>query len=171
MIDPGYVRTMARYNAWQNAQLSDALDGAGLEVLRADHGAFFGSILGTLNHVLWADRTWMHRLAPDLLPAPGGSIAESVDLCPTFGVWTAERFVLDGRIRAWADRLHALDLTGEMTIASRLQGGEVTRPRALCVMHMFNHQTHHRGQVHAMMTRSGLAAPISDLFVMPKETD
>ena len=171
MIDPGYVRTMARYNAWQNAQLSEALDGVSLEVLRADHAAFFGSILGTLNHLLWADRVWMHRLAPDLVSAPDGSIAQSVDLCPTVGVWTAERFATDGRIWHWAEALPALDLTGEMTIASRLAGGEATRPRAACVIHMFNHQTHHRGQVHAMMTRSGLAAPVSDLFVMPKEND
>src|SRR6056297_3684370 len=124
MIDPGYVRTMARYNAWQNAQLSEALDGVSLEVLRADHAAFFGSILGKLNHLLWADRVWMHRLAPDLVSAPDGSIAQSVDLCPTVGVWTAERFATDGRIRHWAEALHALDLTGEITIASRLAGGD-----------------------------------------------
>ncbi len=169
MIDPDYARRMARYNAWQNRQMAEALDGVALEVLREDHGAFFGSILGTLSHVLWADRVWMHRFAPDRVAAPGRSIAESPDLCPTFGVWDADRFALDGQIGLWAERLHAVDLTGDLTWYSGALGREVCKPVALCVVHMFNHQTHHRGQVHAMMTRAGLAAPVTDLFAMPEE--
>ena len=168
MIDPGYVRMMARYNAWQNRQLSEALDGVPLEVLRADHGAFFGSILGTLGHILWADRMWMSRFAPDLQAAPEGGIAASPGSCPTFGAWDAERFAMDGVIARWARGLHALDLTGKLTWFSAASGAEVTRPLATCVIHMFNHQTHHRGQVHAMLTKSKIAAPVSDLFLMPE---
>jgi uncharacterized damage-inducible protein DinB len=160
---------MARYNAWQNRQLTEALDGVSLEVLRADQGAVFGSILGTLNHVLWGDRVWMHRFAPDRVEAPGCGLQASPDLCATFGVWSADRFAMDGRIRLWADRLHAVDLTGDMTWVSGALGREVSKPLALCVVHMFNHQTHHRGQTHAMLTAAGAEGPVSDLFAMPQE--
>jgi len=169
MIEPGYVRVMARYNAWQNRQLSDALDGVRLDVLRADHGAFFGSILGTLNHILWADRMWMSRLAPDLQTKPAGGIEASSDFCPTYGVWDAERFATDGLIAGWAKGLHAVDLIGELRFHSASLGREATSPLARCVAHMFNHQTHHRGQVHAMLTKSRIEAPVSDLFLLPED--
>ncbi|WP_294623706.1 DinB family protein [uncultured Roseovarius sp.] len=169
VIEPGYVRMMARYNAWQNRQLSESLDGVPLDVLRADHGAFFGSVLGTLNHILWADRLWMSRFAPDLQAAPEGGIEASTELCPTFGVWDAERFACDGLITRWAKRLHAVDLTGELRFHSASLGREATSPVARCVTHFFNHQTHHRGQVHAMLTKSKIEAPVSDLFLMPED--
>jgi uncharacterized damage-inducible protein DinB len=169
VIEPGYVRMMARYNAWQNRQLSVALDGVPLDVLRAGHGAFFGSILGTLNHILWADRMWMSRFAPDLQAKPGGGIAESTELCATFGVWDAERFATDGLIRCWAKGLHAVDLIGELRFHSASLGREATSPVARCIVHMFNHQTHHRGQVHAMLTKSNIEAPVSDLVFMPED--
>ena len=167
MISPDYCRLMARYNAWQNRQLERLLRAVPLADLKADHGAFFGSILGTLNHVLWADRIWMSRFDAGFA-RPEGGIAESVDLCPTLGVWDAERFALDGRITAWAEDLSSLRLTGDLSWHSAASGRDVIRPLALCVVHMFNHQTHHRGQVHAMMTRLGLEAPVTDLFFMPE---
>ncbi len=67
MIDRDYCIAMAHYNAWQNTQLTDSLDGVGDAVLRQDRGAFFGSILGTLNHVLWGDTLWMSRFDGGLL--------------------------------------------------------------------------------------------------------
>jgi uncharacterized damage-inducible protein DinB len=169
MIEPGYVRVMARYNAWQNRQLSDALDGVPRAVLRADHGAFFGSILGTLNHVLWADRMWMSRFAPDLQAKPEGGIEASTDLCPAFGVWDAERFATDGVIEGWTKAVQAVDLARDLTWYSGASGAEVTRPLSNCAVHMFNHQTHHRGQVHAMLTKSRIEAPVSDLFLLPED--
>ena len=166
MIDPDYCRVMARYNAWQNRQLTEALKNVPLAGLKADCGAFFGSILGTLNHVLWADALWMSRFDP-AFDKPAGGIKDSVDLCPTLGMWDAERFALDGRISAWADGLSAIRLAGDLTWYSGAKGREQSKPLALCVVHMFNHQTHHRGQVHAMMTQAGLSAPVSDLAFMP----
>jgi uncharacterized damage-inducible protein DinB len=167
MISVDYVRTFARYNRWQNAavialaaQLSEA-------DLRADRGAFFGSILGTLNHLLWGDRMWMSRL--DGWTVPPGGIRDSVALCPTLAAWTADRQRADGRLVAWADRLRPAQLRGELRWHSGALGREVERPVALCVAHMFNHQTHHRGQVHAMLTAAGLSPPDTDLFVMPEE--
>ena len=165
LLTADHVRMMARYNAWQNAQITAALDGVGLDVLTEDHGAHFGTILGTLNHVLWADRLWLHRLGAEPA-APEGGIADSPVLTPTGAVWGAARFAADGRITLWAEALRSIHLTGDLTWVSGALGRRVTRGRAVCVAHMFNHQTHHRGQVHAMLTRAGLAAPVSDLVFM-----
>ena len=168
MITPEYCRRMARYNAWQNRQLTEALDGQSLEVLTEDRGAFFGSILGTLNHLLWGDLMWMARFDPSV-EAPGVGVKKSVEMHPTLGAWSAERYHVDGKIGHWANSLRAMDLTGELRWYSGTLGRDMVTPRALCVTHMFNHQTHHRGQVHAMMTAAGLEAPVSDLFLMPGE--
>ncbi len=169
MIEPGYVRTMARYNAWQNRQLTEALDGVADDVLREERGAFFGSIMATLNHLLWGDQMWMSRF-DKRIERPGGGVSESVALTPTFAVWSAERFRMDGAIRMWADTLRAVDLKGQLSFFSGVLQRDVQKPMELCVMHFLNHQTHHRGQVHAMMTAAGLRAPVSDLFLMPEDT-
>ena len=81
MLTADYVRLMARYNAWQNAQITRVLDGVSLKLLTEDHGAFFGSILGTLNHILWADRMWLHRFGVEE-NRPEGGIKESPTLTP-----------------------------------------------------------------------------------------
>ena len=73
MIEAGYVRTMARYNAWQNRQLTDVLKTVDDAVLRQDRGAFFGSIMNTLNHLLWADTIWMSRFDARIPPPPEGT--------------------------------------------------------------------------------------------------
>ncbi len=167
MITPEYCRTMARYNAWQNSQLNEALEGASLEALRAERGAFFGSILGTLSHLLWGDQIWMSRFDPSVT-APDVGIPESADMCPTLAAWNAERQHLDGKISHWAESVRAVDLTGELTWQSMALGREVCKTIALCVTHMFNHQTHHRGQLHQMLTSAGFEAPVSDLFYLPE---
>ena len=167
MIDRDYCVMMARYNAWQNRQLTDLLEALAATDLTRDRGAFFGSILGTINHLLWGDQIWMSRF--DGGAAPTAGIPESAGMLPTLGTWDAERFRMDGRIRRWAQALNNVDLQGDLTWYSGAMGREVTRPLALCVVHMFNHQTHHRGQVHAMLTAAGSSAPVSDLFFMPED--
>ncbi|MCW9044437.1 MAG: DinB family protein [Pseudopelagicola sp.] len=168
MIDRAYCQMMARYNAWQNTQITTAAETLDDAALREDRGAFFGSILGTLNHLLWGDLLWMARF--DGGAKPDGEIGESVNLCPTLATWSAERFRTDGRIRLWADKVRALDLTGDLRWYSGAQGREVSKPMAQCVVHFFNHQTHHRGQVHAMLTAAGCdRVGDSDLVFMPDE--
>ena len=165
MIDRAYCETMARYNVWQNNQLEACLQVLPLEELTRERGAFFGSILATLNHLLWGDLIWMSRF--DGGARPEGGIGDSTDLCPTLGAWSAERFRTDGRITLWAEAVSCVDLQGDLTWFSGAAGREVSRPMALCVTHMFNHQTHHRGQIHAMITAAGGTAPVTDLFLMP----
>ncbi|MEM9552168.1 MAG: DinB family protein [Pseudomonadota bacterium] len=167
MIDRGYCVTMARYNAWQNAQIDEALVDWSPEDLTRNRGAFFGSMLGTLNHLLWGDVIWMSRF--DGGPAPDGGIPDSPDRHTTLAGWRDERYATDARIRTWANALDDTALQSDLTWFSGALNKEVRRPRALCITHMFNHQTHHRGQVHAMLTAAGSAAPVSDLFVMPEE--
>ena len=166
MITADYCRTMARYNAWQNNGLRSIVDQMDPEELTKDRGAFFGSIFGTLNHLLWGDQLWMSRF--DGGDHPAGGIAESVDLTPTPSAWFAERFRTDGRITEWARRLNEIDLVGDLTWISGAMNATVTKPVAFCVTHFFNHQTHHRGQVHAMLTAAGRRPLDTDLFFMPE---
>ena len=167
MIEAGYVRTMARYNAWQNRQLTEGLSNMSDADLRKDRGAFFGSIMATLNHILWADTMWMNRFSPSV-PAPAEGTVHT-DYMPTFPVWSAERFRLDGAIRMWSDTLRTLDLTGDLRWYSGVLNQEMTTPVADCIVGVFNHQTHHRGQIHAMMTAAGRTAPVTDLIFMPED--
>lgn len=166
-ITPEYCQMMARYNRWQNTGLRKITEEMDAEALDRDHGAFFGSIRRTLNHLLWADRLWMHRLAG--WPVPGGGLGESVTLTSRIEDWATERFRTDGRIVLWADGLKAVDLTGEVTFTSRSLGGTVSRPIQPLVMHLFNHQAHHRGQVHAMLTAQGIVPPPTDLLYLPDD--
>ena len=100
MISAAYCRMMARYNAWQNGQVKAAAERLTEADLHADRGAFFGSIMGTLNHLLWGDLLWMSRF--DGGAAPTESLEASAGFCPTLAAWGAERFRADGRIRQWA---------------------------------------------------------------------
>ena len=113
MITPEFCRKMAAYNAWQNNGLISIVHAMDEEDLRADRGAFFGSIWGTLNHLLWGDALWISRF-------DGGkfyevTIPDSTNLVPTPAVWAAERFRIDGRITLRAEKVRATDLVGHLS--------------------------------------------------------
>jgi uncharacterized damage-inducible protein DinB len=167
MISPEWCRTMARYNAWQNRSLYEAAQELPDADRRADRGAFFGSIHGTLAHLLWGDTVWMARFAG--WPAPGVSIPESAHWIAEWDDLRTRRQAADAGLIAWADTLTDADMAGELVWQSAVLKGEVRRPRALLVAHMFNHQTHHRGQVHAMLTAAGARPADTDLFMMPQD--
>ena len=164
MITPDWVRMMARYNAWQNSGLLrdvQALDEA--EATR-DRGAFFGSILGTCNHLLWGDEIWLHRFAGT--PAPKGGLRETPMLTPDVPSWAARRGATDAAITDWAEALTECD--GDLTWYSGAMGREIRKPMGLVLTHFFNHQTHHRGQIHAMLTAAGTRPQDTDLPFMPE---
>lgn len=167
MITPEYCQTMARYNAWQNTGLREMIPAMSKEDLYQDRGAFFGSIMGTLNHLLWADHLWISRF--DGGAGPDLSIAESTDYTPTPAVWAADRFRMDARITLWAESVSAIDLVGDLKWYSGAMKRDFEKPVALCVMQLFNHQTHHRGQVHAMLTAAGRKPNDTDLPFMPED--
>lgn len=166
MITPDYCRSMARYNAWQNDGLRALIPTLDRAALYADRGAFFGSIMGTLNHLLWGDTLWISRF--DGGAGPAVDPKDHLEMTPTPAVWAAERFALDARITLWAGSVSALDLVGDLSWYSGFAKREITKPRALCVMQLFNHQTHHRGQVHAMLTAIGEKPADTDLPLMPE---
>lgn len=167
MITPAYVQTMAVYNRWQNRNLFGAADRLSDEERKALRGAFFGSIHATLNHLLWGDQIWMSRFAGT--PGPEAkSIALSVGQHEDWVELGRARAAFDETIIGWADRLDADWLSADLTYFSGAAGREITKPRALLVVHLFYHQTHHRGQVHCMLTQCGAKPGDTDLPFMPR---
>lgn len=167
MITPAYLQRMARYNRWQNGSIFAAADGLDEEARRALRGAFFGSIHRTLSHLLWGDTIWMARL--DGGEPPDAEISGSADWISDWDDLKARRTDMDARIVDWADGVHPADIEGELTWFSGATGREMTRPRAVCVIQLFNHQTHHRGQVHAMLTAAGATPGPTDVPTMPED--
>ena len=165
MIGPAYVQIMGRYNDWQNQQMLAVCDELGAEARAQNRGAFFGSIGGTLSHLLWGDTIWMSRFdgwAPPDVGIPGSAdwVLDWQDFCD-------RRRSADAAILDWAAGLTEADLTGRLAWFSGALNQQVERPLGICVMHMFNHQTHHRGQIHAMLTAAGGRPADTDLFMMP----
>jgi uncharacterized damage-inducible protein DinB len=164
-VTPGYARTMAAYNAEMNRRFYAAAAGLGDAERRAGRGAFWSSIHGTLSHLLWADRIWMARFGVGA--PPGVPLAESPEFGGAFEAMRARRVDEDAGIAAWAAALAPADLEGDLSWWSGAVGRDLVKPKALCVMQLFNHQTHHRGQVHAMLTAAGAATGDTDLpFVL-----
>jgi uncharacterized damage-inducible protein DinB len=166
MISLEFVRTMARYNEWQNSHLYAAADQLNDEARKRDRGAFFGSIHATLNHLLWGDEIWMSRFAGT--PRPEGGIKESVARHAEWEALRRERITFDQKIKDWAGHLDAGWLEGDLVYFSGAAGREIKRPKWFLVTHFFNHQTHHRGQVHCMLTQTGAKLGDTDLPFMPK---
>ncbi|MEL7032465.1 MAG: DinB family protein [Pseudomonadota bacterium] len=166
MITPGYVQRMARYNRWQNENLFGAADTLSEADRRLNRGSFFQSIHATLSHILWADELWMSRLAD--WEAPLGTSRER----PLYDDWSAfkaRRSSADHRFIAWGDGLNQNDVIGDLEWYSGTLKRGMTSPRAVCIMQVFNHQTHHRGQVHAMLTAAGAMPDDTDIPFMPDD--
>ena len=165
MIDRAYVQRMARYNRWQNENVYGVADRLSEEERRRERGAFFGSIHKTLSHLLWGDRIWMSRFSD--VPRPPGGIPESVSLYYDWDELKSERAGFDRTIMDWADGIDPSWLAVDHVYYSGAAKREVTKPRWVLVTHMFNHQTHHRGQVHSMLTQAGGRPSDTDLPFMP----
>jgi len=169
MIDTAYVRRMARYNRWQNRNLYGVADALSDDERRRERGAFFGSIHKTLSHLLWADRAWLSRFGA--VAPPQGGIPQSVELYSEWEPLKRERAAFDETIIGWAETVDDPWLAGQLTWFSRSAQQEFTNPRWQLVMHLFNHQTHHRGQVHCMLTQAGGKPGDTDMFLMPDDDD
>jgi uncharacterized damage-inducible protein DinB len=161
MIGTGYVQRMARYNAWQNENLYSCAERLSDEARRQERGAFFGSIHGTLNHLLWADEIWMSRFCGT--PRQRAGIPESTRLRAGWEELKRDRVDFDERIIAWADGLAETDIAGDLTYYSGAAKRDIVAPKWQLITHVFNHQTHHRGQVHCMLTQAGLRPGATDL--------
>ena len=164
MIDAAYILCMARYNRWQNESLYRVADGLTDDARRLMRGAFFGSIHRTLNHILWGDMIWMSRFAKTDKPQAG--MSGSAELHAEWRDLVAARKAFDDTIENWAEKLDPSWPEGNLTWFSVITQTERSMPRWVLVTNMFNHQTHHRGQVHAMLTQAGGKPDDTDLMLM-----
>jgi len=166
-MTPELCRAFARYNRWMNAKVYDGAAQLSDEQRKQDRGAFFGSIHRTMNHILVGDRVWIARLAGRV--APAGFMAEGIssldqELAADFDELRRERDRTDGEIDAWAGKVTAEDLAGTMRFVRRGQAMEI--PRWWAVTQLFNHQTHHRGQLTTLLFQAGRDPGSTDIFAM-----
>jgi len=158
---------MASYNAWANARLFRMAGALPDELYRRDVGAYFKSLHGTLNHLLTADRIWMCRLTgagdhPDKLNAI---------LFDDLSSLHAARLGEDRRIFDFVQGL-AEPAFEEMWDYRTLNGTPQRHSRREILAHLFNHETHHRGQAHAILTVLGVTEPDPlDLLIMLREQE
>ncbi len=159
-------RQLAAYNAWANARLYDGAAAIGADLLARPMGAFFGSLTGTLNHLVVTDRIWLSRLLATGEPQPPLDTVLETDLSALRALRMAE----DARLEAFVAGLDAAGLDVPVTYANS-SGRTFTQDRASVLDHLFNHQTHHRGQAHTLLTQLGgrEAAPSLDLIVFQRE--
>jgi uncharacterized damage-inducible protein DinB len=164
MITASHGQLMAQYNDWMNARMYALCASLPDAELHKDRGAFFKSIYATLNHIVYGDLAFMSRFTghPSIVPEPGA------DLFGTFGRLRAERAALDQRILVWSESLSPAWLAESLTYASKIDGRTRTVPKWVLVTHMFNHQTHHRGQVTTLLAQMDLDIGTTDIPFMPQ---
>jgi uncharacterized damage-inducible protein DinB len=152
----------ASYNRWANERLYEAAAKLSDADYRADRGAFFKSMHGTLNHLLVGDRVWMRRFTG------GGQVPATLDaiLFEEFSELRAARRAEDERILRYANALTDADLARWIRYRTITNPVDMEQQLAPALDHFFNHQTHHRGQVHAMLTRLGTKPEDTDLMLM-----
>ena len=166
MIEAAFARTMARYDRWQNQSIIAAAETLTDEGRWRDRGAFFGSIAATLNHILWDHRVWLARLTGDEATASEiGARHPYTDAPRDWSNYKRERTATDAEIEAWADGL--TDAAVARSVPWMRGDTPMETPFGFLLVHMFNHSTHHRGQVHAMLTAAGARPDDTDLFFMP----
>lgn len=178
MRTPAHFGLMASYNEWMNARLYEAAAGLPGDALAQERSAFFGSIIGTLNHLVVGDTIWLKRFATHpsnpvaldpvrALPHP--ATLNEIVFADLPGLRT-RRALLDAAIRDWTAALTEQDLEHVLVYANT-KGVRSRKRFASLVMHFFNHQTHHRGQASALLFQAGVDVGVTDLLALiPNET-
>jgi uncharacterized damage-inducible protein DinB len=157
-----YYTAIARYNQWMNQNLYAVCAAIPEGDLTEDRGAFFKSIQGTLNHILVADRIWLGRFTQQPYTAK-----LDAELYSDFSELRAQRELLDRIIIDWAHNLTTEWLEAQLHYTNS-SGVTRTLPHWLLVTHMFNHQTHHRGQLTTLLNQMGYNPGLTDLPAMPE---
>jgi uncharacterized damage-inducible protein DinB len=158
------LKILAGYNRWMNDKLY-ALCGTLTDAERKlDRKAFFGSIHGTLNHLLLADRGWLSRFRGQ--PWPYGSLDEI--LFPDFGEMHRERAATDQAIEEFVARLTEVRIAAPFTYQN-LAGKTFTHPLGPALLQLFHHQTHHRGQVTTLLSQAGISPGVTDVIAFYRE--
>ncbi len=158
-------RLMARFNAWANERLFATVAGLGEAAYRADSGLFFGSIHATLNHLLVVDRMWMGRIEA----VDHGVTSLDQVAFEDLEALSAARVVEDARLIGLVDGLDETALLAPVRYSRIIgEGEQVTRSDHI-LLTLFNHQTHHRGQVTAALTQAGIEPPPLDVIFYLEE--
>jgi len=157
----------AAYNRWANVCIYDAAADLTEKEWQKDTGAFFGSLMGTLNHLVATDRIWMKRFT-GLGEAPN-ALDAIVDR--SFEGLRAARVKEDARIMEWVDALSPEELEGRFTYVTMTDVRTVSQRIAPALAHLFNHQTHHRGQAHTILTTLGRPSVPLDLIYFQRTED
>ena len=166
MVDPAYCQLLARYSRWMNERLYAATASLPDAERKRDRGAFFGSIHRTLCHLLWADRAWLARF----LKRPYDAAAYGADLYADFAELARERELADHEIAAWADGLTHEWLQSRLTYTRKADGRTAHLDGWVAAVHLFNHSTHHRGQVTTLLKQAGVDPGATDLPWLPGVT-
>lgn len=162
-IDPVLYQRMAAYNAWMTDKAYAAAGRLSDADRKADRGAFFRSVHSTLNHLVFADRVWMGRFTGKPYETKG----MGVDLFEDFAELKAAHLDICADISSFTDALTTEWLAETQEWTSVTANTKHSRPRWLLVTHMFNHQTHHRGQLSTLLTQAGQDIGVTDLPFMP----
>jgi uncharacterized damage-inducible protein DinB len=176
-MDTSFVenyRLLARYNTWFNERLYDACERLPDAERKRDRGAFFGSIHGSLNHLVWGDRSWLRRFAtqgvpfasltPDVLALPEGAVYGTV-IHDHWDDLRAQRRTLDAAIEGWTRDMPA-DFPLRTMRYANTKGVRREHPAWQACTHFFNHQTHHRGQVTTLLSQAGIDPGVTDLIAL-----
>ncbi len=155
---------MSQYHLWMDERLYELVYTIPDEERKVDRGAFFQSIHGTLNHLLLGNLRWMGRfLDQTLTEADIGDI-----LYESFDELRTAHLDCDRMIVEWAEQLGDAWLAEEMVVVSGLYNTRWVYPRWVFVTHMFNHQTHHRGQITTLLSQMGIDPGVTDIPCMPQ---
>ena len=159
-----YFRRFAAYNRWANQRLYAACAALPEGEYKASRPAFFGSIHRTLNHILVADLAWLGRLLGADIP----NVPLDTELYTSLDELAVARAREDATLVAYVD---GLDEAGLARVVSykNTQGVAYSNPCGVILQHAFNHQTHHRGQVHDMLVATPVAPPPLDLIMFERE--
>lgn len=163
MIDVEYCQTMARYNRWMNERLYELCARIPDSDRRKDRGAFFRSVHGTLNHILFGDLAFLLRFTGD--PAQVPPLGQ--ELYGDFAELRAVREKIDARLVEWTAGLSEQWLRAPFTYTSAVDGATRTLPTWILVVHLFNHEAHHRGQLTTLLSQMGHDPGVTDLPFMP----
>lgn len=171
-----HIRLLAQYNEWMNAKLYQAAARLPSDQLAQDRGAFFGSLLGTLNHILAGDIIWLKRLGTH--PAAHRSLdpvrrleqpgALDQVLHRDLDSLSDKRKQLDAVILSWAGELSLADLDHVLEYRN-MKGVAMRKLFGSLVLNLFNHQTHHRGQATTLLSQAGQDVGVTDLLALIPE--
>jgi uncharacterized damage-inducible protein DinB len=166
VISVAYCQLEARYNRWMNERLYALAAEITDDERKRDRGAFFGSIHGTLNHLLWGDRMWLGRFTG----SPCLAAAYGADMFDDFATLAREREATDTAMLAWAGKLSDRWLASMLQYRAASDGKERELPAWIAATHLFQHAAHHRGQLTTLLKQAGKDPGVTDLPYLPGVT-